>query len=108
METSQYYEILSSMLRNKKELINISIMDVLMSLVGRSLENSNNAAITNSSALRYLVFDIELWKTSKELQRYYLNQLADLIVQSDHRFENIEKLNNLAIVKVLNFLSSAF
>jgi hypothetical protein len=99
MELS-YYEILSSMLRNKKDLINISIIDVLMRLVGRSIDNSNNTSITNSSALRHLVFDVELWRTSQELQKYYLDQLADLIVHSDHKLENIEKLNEISIVRV--------
>lgn len=98
MELS-YYEILSSMLRNKKKLINISILDVLMNLVGRSLDRSLNATITNSSALRYLVFDVELWRTSKDLQQYYLNQIADLIIHSDQKMENIDKLNDISIIR---------
>jgi hypothetical protein len=68
-------------------------------LVGKSLDTSNNSVICNPSAVRHLVLDIELWRTTIDIQKYYLNQITDLVVHSSYRDENIHTLNKMAIIK---------
>ncbi|KAJ2996554.1 hypothetical protein HDV02_006387 [Globomyces sp. JEL0801] len=99
MERNQMYEILSFIIKSKKDLVTIATLDVILSLVGRSLDNSNDATIGNQPALRHLVLDIEMWRAPEQFQRYYMNQLSDLIVHSSHREENIATLNRMAIIK---------
>ncbi|KAJ3259318.1 hypothetical protein HK103_002516 [Boothiomyces macroporosus] len=82
-----------------EELISIAHLDVIMNLVGRSLENSQDAVVNNPSALRHLVLDIDLWRTSIDVQKYYLNQLSDLIIHSTNKEKNISTLNRMAIIK---------
>ncbi|KAJ3324756.1 hypothetical protein HDV06_006064 [Boothiomyces sp. JEL0866] len=99
MERAKMYEVLSFILKSKKELLSIAHLDVIMNLVGRSLENSQDAIINNPSALRHLVLDIDLWRTSVDVQKYYLNQLSDLIIHSSNKEKNISTLNRMAIIK---------
>ncbi|KAJ3373009.1 hypothetical protein HDU91_001442 [Kappamyces sp. JEL0680] len=99
MERGQMYEILSFLLKSKKSLITIASLDVILALVGKSLDSSNDSMISNPSALRHLVLDIELWRNTIDIQRYYLNQITDLIVHSSLRAENIHTLNKMAMIK---------
>lgn len=99
MERGQLYEILSFILKSKKQLLTIAALDVLLSLVGKSIDTSNDSVISNPSAVRHLVLDIELWRTTIDIQKYYLNQITDLIVHSSYRDENIHTLNKMAIIK---------
>ncbi|KAJ3272044.1 hypothetical protein HDV01_005996 [Terramyces sp. JEL0728] len=99
MEQGKMYEILSFILKSKKELISIAHLDVIMNLVGRSLDNSHDSMINNPSALRHLVLDIDLWRTTVDVQKYYLSQLSDLIMHSSHKEKNISTLNRMAIIK---------
>ncbi len=43
--------------------------------------------------------DIELWKNTVDIQKYYLSQITDLIVHSMYREENIKTLNKMAIIR---------
>jgi hypothetical protein len=102
MEREQMYELLSFILKSKKNLITIDSLDIIMYLVGKSMDNSkyfsingSDAMITNPNALRHLVLDIELWRNSVDVQKYYLNQLADLIVHSTFKDENIHTMNKM-------------
>lgn len=101
MEKRQFYETLSFILRQKRPLTTIAILDVVLSLATGPMGDSNNIRITNSAALKYLFLDIEMWKTSEELQRFYLNQLQDLIINSNFRDENITKLTSLSVFRVM-------
>lgn len=65
---------------------------------------TRNASICNPSALKHLVLDIELWRNTVDIQRYYLSQLTELIINSSHRDENIHTLNKMAIVKRFLFM----
>nr|KAJ3422780.1 hypothetical protein HK105_006399 [Polyrhizophydium stewartii] len=99
MEKCHFFEILSYLIKGKRDLVTIAIMDVLLILVGRTLEHSDNATLKNHHAMRHLFLDIELWRTSPELQRYYLTQMTDFIVHSSNRDQNIQKLNKMAMIK---------
>ncbi|KAH9262136.1 hypothetical protein BASA82_000814 [Batrachochytrium salamandrivorans] len=99
MEKCHFYEILSHLMKAKRDLVTIAIMDVLLIVVGRTLENSETCMLTNNQALRHLFLDVELWRTTPELQRYYLTQMTDFIVHSCNRSRNIQKLNEMAIIK---------
>ncbi|KAI8930272.1 hypothetical protein BC831DRAFT_502404 [Entophlyctis helioformis] len=99
MEKCHFYEVLSHLLKQKRELITIAIMDVVLILVGRTLENTDDATLSNGQALRHLFLDIELWRTTPELQRYYLTQMTDFIVHSSNREHNIQKLNKMVCLR---------
>ncbi len=46
-----------------------------------------------------MVLDIDLWRSTLDIQKYYLNQITDLIVHSSYKEENIHTLNKMAIIK---------
>jgi hypothetical protein len=97
MERKQFYELLSFILKRKTEFLTISLLDLVFLLV-ISNEDMNDQSICNPNALKHLVLDIELWRNSLDIQRYYLRHLTDLMVHSKHREENIHTLNKMGIL----------
>jgi hypothetical protein len=94
MERKQFYEMLSFILKRKAELLTISLLDLVFMLVISS-EDMNDQSICNPNALKHLALDIELWRTSIDIQKYYLSHLTDLMVHSKYREENIHTLNKM-------------
>jgi hypothetical protein len=93
METCQYYEIVAMILRKKSSLLNIAIMDILIQLFG-----PDESIISNSSALKHLFLDIELWRASKSLQKYYLNQISEFIIYNKYADQNIAILSEICMI----------
>ncbi|RKO94777.1 hypothetical protein BDK51DRAFT_29155 [Blyttiomyces helicus] len=101
MERERFYEVLAFILKGKKALITIALMDVLSALVGRTLDNSNEAEIANASAFRDIFLDPELWKGSIDIQKYLLYLLSDFVIHSSNADANIKRLNKMHIIKRL-------
>ncbi|KAJ3091789.1 hypothetical protein HK102_013434 [Quaeritorhiza haematococci] len=100
MERSGHYEILAILLKEKKEMITTSVMDVLLSLVGRDQDNNLETVLTNVSAYRHLFLDFELWQNcSPEIQTYHIRQFFDFVTYSARKEFNIKRLHKMGIVK---------
>ncbi|KAJ3299646.1 hypothetical protein HK104_007865 [Borealophlyctis nickersoniae] len=99
MEANGYYEVLGYLLKSKKQHCTMMVIDTLFALVGRTLEHFDKAVIANSTAFRQILLDPELWRTSQEVQKYFLTQFADFVFHSANHEANIKVLTNMAIFK---------
>ncbi|KAI0273049.1 beach-domain-containing protein [Russula aff. rugulosa BPL654] len=92
MERMRGYEILSEILRNKSELINMTSYETLFEILGMNFKTPDQSTITNPIAYRFIALDFELWsKTHDEIQRVHLEHFIDLVVTSRHRHFNVKQ-----------------
>ncbi|KAH9177644.1 beach-domain-containing protein [Lactarius sanguifluus] len=81
MERMRGYEILSDILRNKSELINMTSYETLFEFLGMNFKIPDHSTITNPVAYRFIALDFELWsRTRGAIQRVHLEHFFDLVV----------------------------
>ncbi|KAH9042628.1 beach-domain-containing protein [Lactarius pseudohatsudake] len=112
MERMRGYEILSDILRNKSELINMTSYETLFEFLGMNFKTPESvvakvnidyrpspsfyttvtSTITNPVAYRFIALDFELWsRTRGAIQRVHLEHFFDLVVTSRHKRFNVKQ-----------------
>ncbi|KAF8266238.1 beach-domain-containing protein [Lactarius quietus] len=92
MERMRGYEILSEILRNKSELINMTSYETLFEFLGMNFKTPDHSTITNPVAYRFIALDFELWsRTRNAIQRVHLEHFFDLVVTSRYKRFNVKQ-----------------
>ncbi|KAI9232881.1 MAG: hypothetical protein BYD32DRAFT_374162 [Podila humilis] len=100
MERIFGYEILGYILKQKKTLFSIEMMNTLLSVVGMDLEYPDDSVITNSFAFRHLMLDLDIWrKTDIEIQLLHLEQFKIFLQHSHKSSLNVKRLSTMHVVK---------
>ncbi|KAG0046041.1 hypothetical protein BGZ83_008753 [Gryganskiella cystojenkinii] len=100
MERIFGYEILGYILKQKKALFSIEMMNTLLSVVGMDLEYPDDSVITNSFAFRHLMLDLDIWrKTDIEIQLLHLEQFKIFLQHSHKSSLNVKRLSTMHVVK---------
>ncbi|KAJ3101502.1 hypothetical protein HDU97_001317 [Phlyctochytrium planicorne] len=107
MERNEFYEILSSILSRKTQLLTIATIDILLSLIGRNLNSDADPVITNVTAVKHLFVDGFLWKAPFEIKKYFISQFSEFVAHSPKRTYNVRKLNRLGMTRKLLLLVHA-
>lgn len=96
MERIFGYEILGYILKQKKTLFSIEMMNTLLSVVGMDLEYPDDSVITNSFAFRHLMLDLDIWrKTDIEIQLLHLEQFKIFLQHSHKSSLNVKRLSTM-------------
>ncbi|KAI0002519.1 beach-domain-containing protein [Russula compacta] len=106
MERMRGYEILSEILRNKSELINMTSYETLFEFLGINFKTPGHSTITNPIAYRFIALDFELWsRTRDEIQRVHLEHFIDLVVTSRYRRFNVkQRLSGVSLTRRFLFV----
>ncbi|KAF9969436.1 hypothetical protein BGZ73_008219, partial [Actinomortierella ambigua] len=100
MERIFGYEILGYILKQKKPLFSLEMMNTLLSMVGMDLEYPDDSVITNSFAFRHLMLDMDIWrKTDIEIQLMHLEQFKIFLQHSNKSSLNVKRLSTMHVVK---------
>ncbi|KAF9117001.1 hypothetical protein BGX27_007055 [Mortierella sp. AM989] len=100
MERIFGYEILGYILKQKKSLFSIEMMNTLLGVVGMDLEYPDDSVITNSFAFRHLMLDMDIWKkTDIEIQLLHLEQFKIFLQHSHKASLNVKRLSTMHVVK---------
>ncbi|KAG0198496.1 hypothetical protein BGX28_008050 [Mortierella sp. GBA30] len=100
MERIFGYEILGYILKQKKALFSIEMMNTLLSVVGMDLEYPDDSVITNSFAFRHLMLDLDIWrKTDVDIQLLHLEQFKIFLQHSHKSSLNVKRLSTMHVVK---------
>ncbi|KAG0235966.1 hypothetical protein BGW42_004421 [Actinomortierella wolfii] len=100
MERIFGYEILGYILKQKKPLFSLEMMNTLLSMVGMDLEYPDDSVITNSFAFRHLMLDMDIWRKSDiEIQLMHLEQFKIFLQHSNKSSLNVKRLSTMHVVK---------
>ncbi|KAG0304181.1 hypothetical protein BGZ98_005820 [Dissophora globulifera] len=100
MERIFGYEILGYILKQKKALFSIEMMNTILSVVGMDLEYPDDSVITNSFAFRHLMLDMDIWKkTDTDIQLLHLEQFKIFLQHSHKASLNVKRLSAMHVVK---------
>ncbi|XP_065351177.1 WD repeat and FYVE domain-containing protein 3 [Cloeon dipterum] len=99
MDRKRGYQMLATLLRRKKPLLNSHILHLAFSLVGTVDSGRESSSIPNIAAYRDLLCDLEVWyEAPGDLTRSLFEHHLELISESS------EKKTNLKIARDLNIL----
>ncbi|KAF9918002.1 hypothetical protein BX616_010643, partial [Lobosporangium transversale] len=100
MERIFGYEILGYILKQKRALFSIDMVNTLLSVVGMDLEYPDDSVITNSFAFRHLMLDMDIWrKTDINIQLLHLEQFKIFLQHSHKSSLNVKRLSTMHVVK---------
>ncbi|KAF9939088.1 hypothetical protein BGZ65_011543, partial [Modicella reniformis] len=100
MERIFGYEILGDILKQKKALFSVDMMNTLLSVVGMDLEYPDDSVITNPFAFRHLMLDMDIWKkTDIDVQMLHLEQFKVFLQHSHKSSLNVKRLSIMHVVK---------
>jgi WD repeat and FYVE domain-containing protein 3 len=99
MDRKKGYQMLATLLRRKKPLLNSHILHLAFSLVGTVDSGRESSSIPNVAAYRDLLCELDVWyEAPGDLTRSLLEHHLELISESN------EKRMNLTIARNLNLL----
>ncbi|OWB58117.1 hypothetical protein B5S28_g4113 [[Candida] boidinii] len=106
-ESKNGYDILATILKKKKKLINVDILDSVLEFVGYNHLSPMNSILLNTSAFKSLITDFEIWKpfnknkskSSLEVFKFLLFQFTVFGQDSIYSSYNIVKMSNLGLIK---------
>ncbi|KAF7722919.1 hypothetical protein EC973_002599 [Apophysomyces ossiformis] len=100
MERSHGYEILAYLLKQKRELITIELLELLLVFIGKNTAYPEESVINNPFAYRYVVLNFEIWKkTTTDVQQAQLEQFILFLHTSKRRQFNMRRLQKIHLVK---------
>ncbi|KAI8385018.1 uncharacterized protein BYT42DRAFT_492972 [Radiomyces spectabilis] len=100
MERSQGYEILAYLLKLKRELITIDLLELLLTFIGKDRKYPEDSIINNPFAYRYIILNFEIWKrTTVKVQKAHLDQFILFLQISKRRRFNMKRLQKVHLVK---------
>ncbi|KAI9493852.1 hypothetical protein BDB00DRAFT_938645 [Zychaea mexicana] len=100
MERCHGYEILAYVLKQKRELITVDMMEELLMFIGKDPLHPEESLINNPFAYRYVILNFEVWKkTSVDVQKAHLDQFTLFLRSSKRRHFNLKRLQKFHLVK---------
>lgn len=98
------YEILAALLKSKKKIISIDILDCVLKYVGYDVYSPVNSIIKNKMAYKSLILDFGLWQCSsnplnKITNKFLLFQFCVFGHDSKYFRFNIQQLNDMKVIK---------
>ncbi|CEG78631.1 hypothetical protein RMATCC62417_13208 [Rhizopus microsporus] len=102
MERCHGYEILAYILKQKRDIITLELLELLLVFIGKNAQQPENSIINNPLVYRYVVLNFEIWKkTSLEVQKAQLDQFNLFLSTSNFRAFNVKRLQKIHLVKKL-------
>ena len=104
------YLFLSDLLKQKREMLNLKIMNKLLELCGMRLDHESlncKFVIANLSAMQYIITDFALWCNDRidlSLQQYLFDRILSFIVNNDLKDFNLLRFREISIMQKLLFL----
>lgn len=100
MEEKGGYHILLIILRSKKKLCTLSVLDTILSFVGYDHTNPGESVIAHPVAYKSLIVDFDLWKEAdNETFRFLLFQFTVFSQDSRHHEHNVAQIVKMKIIK---------
>ncbi|KAG0176918.1 hypothetical protein DFQ29_005470 [Apophysomyces sp. BC1021] len=100
MERSHGYEILAYLLKQKRDLITVELLELLLVFIGKNSAYPEESVINNPFAYRYVILNFEIWKkTAVEVQQAQLEQFLLFLQTSKKRQFNMRRLQKIHLVK---------
>ncbi|KAI8380253.1 hypothetical protein BD560DRAFT_324131, partial [Blakeslea trispora] len=100
MERCHGYEVLAYLLKQKRELITVELIELLLVFIGKNPHNPEESIINNPLAYRFVILNFEVWKkTSIPVQRAQLDQFILFLNTSNMRSFNVRRLPKIHLVK---------
>ena len=98
MEVTKGYEIIANFLRKKYSLLNMEIIESLLTFVGATLD-PKESVVSNHFAFKHFVLYFDLWKSTPiQLQQRILQFINSLMSGNFQRKFNVVRLRRLNIV----------
>ncbi|CAB4066173.1 WDFY3 [Lepeophtheirus salmonis] len=111
MEINKGYQILAMLLGRKKDLLNLHILHLVLTLAGTldiGSQRTSEGSIPNVPAFKDVLCDLELWHEPAELEKSLFEHFLELV--SDNRVgvtENVRQLREFSLVeKILRILKN--
>ena len=102
MTRDHLYEQLAHILEEKKDLLTIEMIDILLQLNGRKeLLKFGELEITNLAAYEHLFLNFKLYQSSHAIQRYHLHQFRYFMAESIFSEFNSKKIHKMNATKKL-------
>ncbi|OWB82427.1 hypothetical protein B5S33_g1053 [[Candida] boidinii] len=106
-ESKNGYDILATILKKKKKLINVDVLDSVLEFIGYNHLSPMNSILLNTLAFKSLITDFEIWKPSNknksksslEVFKFLLFQFTVFGQDSIYSSYNIVKMSNLGLIK---------
>ncbi|XP_040570676.1 WD repeat and FYVE domain-containing protein 3 isoform X2 [Lepeophtheirus salmonis] len=112
MEINKGYQILAMLLGRKKDLLNLHILHLVLTLAGTldiGSQRTSEGSIPNVPAFKDVLCDLELWHEPAELEKSLFEHFLELV--SDNRVgvtENVRQLREFSLVeKILRILKKS-
>ncbi|GMM36444.1 Bph1 protein [Saccharomycopsis crataegensis] len=100
MEEKGGYHILSIILKNKKKLCGLKVLDTILEFVGYDHDYPAESVIVNSMAYKSLIVDFDIWKDAdKETFKFLLFQFTVFSQDSRYHEYNVNKIVKMKIIK---------
>ncbi|KAI8092541.1 uncharacterized protein BX664DRAFT_260002 [Halteromyces radiatus] len=100
MERCHGYEILASILKQKRDLITVDLFELLLHFVGKNSSLPEESVISNPYAYRSVILNFEIWKkTSIPVQKAHLDQFILFMETSNKHTFNLKRLLKVHLVK---------
>ncbi|KAI7848519.1 hypothetical protein BDC45DRAFT_547182 [Circinella umbellata] len=100
MERCHGYEILAYLLKQKRELISVELIESLLVFIGKDSIHPEESIINNPFAYRYVILNFEVWKkTPIDVQKAHLNQFTIFLRTSKKRQFNLKRIQKFHLVK---------
>ncbi|KAF7329558.1 hypothetical protein MKEN_00218700 [Mycena kentingensis (nom. inval.)] len=92
MERLRGYEIMTSVLRQKAQLVNMTGFETIFEFLGFNFRSPEHSTVVNAVAYRAIALDFELWsKTRAEVQRVHLEHFTTLLITSRYKRFNVKQ-----------------
>lgn len=98
------YEILAILLKSKKHLLTMDILDRILKFVGYNVLQPEESIIKSRIAYKLLILDFDIWECSSNIQNkivtnFLLFQFTVFVQNSKYYSFNIKQLDGMNIVK---------
>ncbi|KAI8981098.1 hypothetical protein BDB01DRAFT_724408, partial [Pilobolus umbonatus] len=104
MERIHGYDIFAYLLKQKRELITVDLLNLILVFIGKNSEHPNESVINNPVVYRDVILNFGLWKnTSHDVQKLHLDQFILFLNTSKMREFNIKQISRYHIVRKMVF-----
>ncbi|KAI8342553.1 hypothetical protein BC941DRAFT_459196 [Chlamydoabsidia padenii] len=100
MERCHGYEIMANILKQKRDIITVDLLELLLQFIGKKNGQPEESTISNPYAYRSIILNFEIWKkTSIPVQKAHLEQFILFMETSNQHAFNLKRLLKVHIVK---------
>ncbi|ORZ26123.1 hypothetical protein BCR42DRAFT_458128 [Absidia repens] len=100
MERCHGYEIFANILKQKRDIITVDLLELLLQFIGKKNGSLEESTISNPYAYRSIILNFEIWKkTSIPVQKAHLDQFILFMETSKQHTFNLKRLLKVHLVK---------